>query len=78
MNLALSSITDEVMELPVVEDEWHENVRHDIFEADPQIAAEDIAMGAMLVRPNDDSVGGTWFGRSLANLVGCVIVLDHD
>ena len=77
-NLSLSSIADEVVELPVVEDEWPDNVQHDLFETDPQVATEDIAMGSLPALPNEDSVSGTWFGRSFANLVGCVTVLDHE
>ena len=75
-NLSLSSIADEVLDLPVVGVELSQDVQHDPFEPDPQVAVEDNAVVSLPVLPSDEPASGTWIGRSFANLVGCVMVVD--
>ena len=78
-NLSLSSIADEVLDLPVVGVELSQDVQHDLFEPDPQIEAED-NVAVTLPVPSDEPASGIGriFGRSFANLVGCVVVVDVD
>ena len=84
-NVSLTLVEGDELVLPVAEvDQSHDvdglnwNENQDPFVVDPQIAHEDAAVQSLPILPNVVPAGGTWFERSFANLMGCVIVLDLD
>ena len=77
-NLSLSLIAEDEFALPVVEVEVSQDVQHDPFVPDPQVAHEDAAVVSLPALPAVVPASGNWLGRSFSSLVGCVIVVDHE